>query len=72
MDSTRLAGVVVAALALVGYVVGVVAPYPGRSITLTGLMVGLTLAAVGGRGDGSGDGGGDASGTGDASGGDGR
>ena len=51
MDSTRLAGLVLTALALVGYVVGVVAPYPGRSISLTGVMVGLTLAAVGGGDD---------------------
>jgi hypothetical protein len=48
MDSTRLAGLVLTALALVGYVLGVVAPYPGRALSLTGVMVGLTLAAVGG------------------------
>jgi hypothetical protein len=48
MDRTRAAGVAVTALALVGYVVGVLAPYPGRSAALTGLIVGPALWAVGG------------------------
>lgn len=48
MSGARTAGVALAALSTVGYVVGVAAPYPGRSLSLTGLMIGLTLAAVGG------------------------
>ncbi len=48
MARVRTAGAVLTALAVVGYVVGVVAPYPGRALSLTALMVGLTLAAIGG------------------------
>jgi hypothetical protein len=48
MSGVRTAGLALAGLSTVGYVVGATAPYPGRSLSLTGLMVGLTLAAVGG------------------------
>ncbi|MFB6160620.1 MAG: hypothetical protein ABEJ61_05515 [Haloferacaceae archaeon] len=48
MKRVRVAGVALTALAVVGYVVGALAPYPGRAFTLTGVMVGLTLWAVGG------------------------
>jgi hypothetical protein len=48
MDRTRQAGVVVVALGTVGYVLGVLAPYPGRSAAIVGVMVGVTLAVVGG------------------------
>lgn len=47
MDRTKAAGVALTTLAGAGYAVGVVAPYPFRSLTLTGVMVGLTLWAVG-------------------------
>jgi hypothetical protein len=47
MDRTTLAGLATTLAGLVGYVLGVVAPYPGRGFSLTGLMVGLTLMAVG-------------------------
>lgn len=47
MDRVRTVGVALTALAVAGYVVGVLAPYPGRAATLTGVMVGLTLWAVG-------------------------
>jgi hypothetical protein len=50
MDRVRTVGAATTFLALVGYVVGVYAPYPGRGLTVTGLMVGLTLWAVGERG----------------------
>ncbi|MFB6305359.1 MAG: hypothetical protein ABEH47_09340 [Haloferacaceae archaeon] len=48
MDRTRAIGAVTTALATVGYVLGVLAPYPGRSASLAGVIVGLTLWAVGG------------------------
>lgn len=48
MDRVRAAGVAMTALAAAGYVLGVLAPYPGRSATIAGVMVGLTLWAVGG------------------------
>ena len=48
MNSERTAGSVLTGLSLLGYGIGVVAPYPGRSVTIVGLMVGVTLVAVGG------------------------
>jgi hypothetical protein len=47
MDRVRTTGAVLTAVAVVGYAVGVASPYPGRAFTLTGVMVGLTLWAVG-------------------------
>ena len=47
MDRVRTAGAALTAVAVVGYAVGVAAPYPGRALSLTGVMVGLTLWAVG-------------------------
>lgn len=35
------------------YAVGVVAPYPGRAFSVTLVMVGITLAAIGSGGDAS-------------------
>lgn len=53
MNRTFVAGVVLTLASLAGYVAGVVAPYPGRAFTLSGLMVGITLLAVS-AGDGEG------------------
>lgn len=46
MDRTYLAAVALTALSIGGYVVGVVAPYPGREASIVGLFVGVTLVAV--------------------------
>jgi hypothetical protein len=52
MNVEQTSGAALAALGLVGYAVGVAAPYPGRSLSLVGVMVGVTLWAVGiSRGD---------------------
>jgi hypothetical protein len=40
-------GVGLTALGLVGYLIGIVAAYPGRGFAVTGVMVGVTLAAIG-------------------------
>lgn len=48
MNRPTLFGVICTGLSFVGYVLGVIEPYGGRSLTLTGLLVGLTLLAVGG------------------------
>ncbi|NHN40430.1 hypothetical protein G9C85_02110 [Halorubellus sp. JP-L1] len=48
MNRTFAAGVALTAASVTGYVVGVLAPYPGRAFSLTGVMVGITLAAVAG------------------------
>ncbi|MEF8840498.1 MAG: hypothetical protein V5A62_02575 [Haloarculaceae archaeon] len=42
------AGLALIVLGTLGYVVGVVAAYPGRSFAVTGAMVGTALLAVGG------------------------
>jgi hypothetical protein len=47
MDRVRTAGAALTVLAVAGYAVGVAAQYPGRAFSLTGVMVGLTLWAVG-------------------------
>ncbi|MBX0294647.1 hypothetical protein [Haloarcula nitratireducens] len=47
MDSVSLAGAALTGAGLVGYVAGVVVPYPGRELSLPALMVGLTAVAVG-------------------------
>lgn len=46
-DTVTLAGAGLTLLSTVGYAVATVAPYPGRALTLPGMMVGLTLLAVG-------------------------
>jgi hypothetical protein len=51
MRRVRTFGVGLSALSLAGYIVGTVATYPGRAFSITGLMVGVTLYAVGGRRD---------------------
>jgi hypothetical protein len=50
MNRTLLAGIGLTAAGVVGYVVGVAEPYPGRAFSLSGVMVGLTLVAVGSGG----------------------
>ena len=48
MNGTLVTGLSLTVLSGVGYAVGVVAAYPGRAFSLTGLMVGLALLSVGG------------------------
>ncbi|WP_254271679.1 hypothetical protein [Haloarcula marina] len=52
MTPVSLVGLVLSVGGFVGYVVGVLAPYPGRAFSLTALMVGLTVLAVGMSGNG--------------------
>jgi hypothetical protein len=49
MQRLALLGAVCTVLALVGYGVGVTAPYPGRELTLVGVMAGTTLLFLGGE-----------------------
>jgi hypothetical protein len=46
-DRVTATGGLLTLLATAGYAVATVAPYPGRSVTLPGMMIGLTLLAVG-------------------------
>ncbi|WP_276272185.1 hypothetical protein [Haloarcula litorea] len=52
MQSVSVGGALLTVGGVAGYVVGITAPYPGRAFSLTALMVGLTLVAVGRAGDG--------------------
>ena len=49
MNRTRIDGAVLAVAGLVGYVLGILSPYPGRAFAVTGVMVGVTLFFVGRR-----------------------
>lgn len=40
-------GLGLTAAGIVGYTVGVSAPYPGRAFSVTAVMIGITLTAVG-------------------------
>jgi hypothetical protein len=46
-NAPLLGGAALVGLGTVGYAVGVVAAYPGRSLTLAGVTVGIALLAVG-------------------------
>lgn len=47
MNTALAAGLALTLAGLVGYLVGIVAPYPGRAFSVTGVMVGITLLAIG-------------------------
>ena len=44
-------GAVLSAMGVAGYVVGVYVAYPGRSLSLTAVMMGITLLAIGSASD---------------------
>lgn len=48
MDRYTLVGMVLLTLGLVGYVVGIYIEYPGRAFSVTAIMVGIGLVAIGG------------------------
>ncbi|WP_323676333.1 hypothetical protein [Halorubellus sp. PRR65] len=52
MNRTFATGVGLTVASVLGYAAGVLASYPGRAFALTGLMIGITVAAVS-AGDGS-------------------
>lgn len=47
VGTVRAAGAALTLLGLLGYAAGVAGAYPGRAFSITGLMVGVTLLAVG-------------------------
>lgn len=47
MNRTLALGVALTGAGVLGYVAGIVAPYPGRAFTVTAVMVGVTLMAIG-------------------------
>ncbi|ELZ98738.1 hypothetical protein C440_00240 [Haloferax mucosum ATCC BAA-1512] len=48
MKRVRTAGIGVTAVGVVGYGVGAFVAYPGRAFSVTTVMVGITLWAIGG------------------------
>lgn len=46
MNRLGTGGVVLSVVGLVGYGIGVFAPYPGRSASITVVMLGLTLVGI--------------------------
>lgn len=49
MNRTRAVGLGFLLVGLVGYAGGVYAPYPGRAFSITAVMLGVTLTAIGGE-----------------------
>ncbi len=47
MNRSLVAGIAFTVLGLAGYLAGLVAPYPGRAFSITGVMVGITFLAIG-------------------------
>ena len=52
MNRALAAGVALTLVGLVGYVVGIAVAYPGRAFSVTGVMVGITLLAIGSAAEG--------------------
>lgn len=48
MHRTRVLGATLTTLGVAGYVAGIATPYPGRAFSVTAVIVGLTLVAIGG------------------------
>lgn len=46
MNRTLASGLGLTALSLLGYLIGLSTPYPGRAFSITGIMVGITLMAI--------------------------
>ncbi|MDG5776257.1 hypothetical protein VB773_08445 [Haloarculaceae archaeon H-GB2-1] len=47
MNRTLMAGLVLSVVGLAGYAVGLTVPYTGRAFSVTAVMAGTTLAAIG-------------------------
>lgn len=47
MDRVFALGLLLTAVGVVGYAAGLVAPYEGRAFSVTAVMAGITLAAIG-------------------------
>jgi hypothetical protein len=51
MNRIRAAGVTLTAGGVAAYLAGLATPYPGRAFSVTAVIVGITLASVGGGGE---------------------
>lgn len=50
MNRTLALGIALTGGGVLGYAAGIVTPYPGRAFTVTAVMVGVTLLAIGQNG----------------------
>lgn len=48
MDRLQALGLGLSGVSVAGYLAGIAVAYPGRAFSITGVMVGLTLYAMGG------------------------
>lgn len=53
MDQRYAVGLALTGLGVIGYVIGLLATYPGRAFSITAVMVGVTLVAIGDRDGGT-------------------
>ncbi|WP_115865547.1 hypothetical protein [Halorussus litoreus] len=53
MNTASVAGSAFTLAGIAGYAIGVVTPYPGRAFSVTALMIGVTLLAIGAGSDSS-------------------
>lgn len=51
MNRIRGVGFGLLGIGILGYVAGVFLSFPGRAFSITAVMVGITLAAIGGDGE---------------------
>ncbi len=49
MDRTFLVGAGLTGVGVCGYALETIVAYPGRAFSLTAVMIGITLVAIGGR-----------------------
>lgn len=47
MNGVLGAGIVLTGLGIAGYTIGIVTEFPGRAFSVTAMMVGVTLVAIG-------------------------
>lgn len=47
MNTTLAGGIVLTAMGGIGYAVGIATAYPGRAFSVTAVMIGITLVAIG-------------------------
>ncbi|WP_232700371.1 hypothetical protein [Halobacterium wangiae] len=49
MDRLRAFGLGLTGVGVAGYLLGIATPYPGRAFSVTAVIVGVTLASIGGN-----------------------
>lgn len=47
MDRSTIGGIGLSLVGLIGYVIGIYVAYPGRAFSITAVMIGIALVAIG-------------------------